>query len=160
MRKIRILFVCMGNICRSPLAHAVFLDAAEKAGVSDRFEVESCGTGAWHVGNLPDARMRAEAQKHGIVMDHRARVWHSSDGDYFDIILPMDRVNLAEILLRCDEAFHGKIRLFRTYDPQATDANDEVPDPYHGGAKGFSLVYDIVERTIHSLLAGLLQGEF
>ncbi len=158
MEKIKILFVCMGNICRSPLAHAVFLDAIQRAGVADRFEVESCGTGAWHVGNLPDERMRAEAQRHGIVMDHPARTWHKDDAEYFDVILAMDRTNLQELLRRSEERYHDKIRLFRTYDPEATDINDEVPDPYYGGAKGFELVYDIVERTVEKLLKELVKA--
>ncbi len=153
MEKIKILFVCMGNICRSPLAHAVFLDLVKKARVEENFEIESCGTGSWHVGSLPDKRMRAEAKKHGIIMDHPARTWHEEDAEYFDIILPMDRTNLQELLTRADSAYHNKIQLFRTYDPEADETNDEVPDPYYGGAQGFALVYDIVDRTCKKLLA-------
>ncbi len=153
MKKTKILFVCMGNICRSPLAHAVFLDLIKKAGLENKFEVESCGTGSWHVGSLPDKRMRAEAKSHGIIMDHPARTWHKEDAEYFDIILPMDRVNLQDLLARSEPEYHEKIKLFRTYDPDATETNDEVPDPYYGGAKGFALVYDIVERTCKNLLS-------
>ncbi len=156
MKKIKVLFVCMGNICRSPLAHALFLDAVERAGVSDHFEIESCGTGAWHVGCLPDTRMRAEASRHGIKMTHPARTWQKNDAAYFDVILPMDRTNYRELLSRSDPQYHKKIQLFRTYDPDATDINDEVPDPYYGGADGFALVYSIVERTVKNLLDELL----
>lgn len=142
----------MGNICRSPLAHAVFLDLIKKAGLEAKFEVESCGTGNWHVGALPDRRMREEAKKHDIIMNHPARTWQEEDAEYFDIILPMDRTNQQELLARSDSNYHEKIQLFRTYDPDATEMNDEVPDPYYGGAKGFALVYDIIERTCHNLL--------
>ncbi len=152
MKKIKILFVCMGNICRSPLAHAVFLDLIKKVGAENDFEVESCGTGNWHAGELPDERMRAEAKKHNIIMDHPARPWEEAYEEYFDIILAMDRINLEELLSLSKPEFHEKIKLFRSYDPEATESNDEVPDPYYGGAD-FVVVYDIVERTCKNLLS-------
>ncbi len=145
----------MGNICRSPLAHAIFLDLIKKAGQENNFEIESCGTGGWHIGAPPDRRMRAEAKTHGIIMDHPARTWHEGDEEYFDIILAMDRINLQELLSRANPNYHNKIKLFRTYDPEATEISDEVPDPYYGGAKGFALVYEIVERTCKKILLEL-----
>ncbi len=160
MDKIRVLFVCMGNICRSPLAHAVFEDLVDEAGVSDRFEIESCGTGAWHLGALPDSRMRAEASKHGVDMNHRARCFSTGDEDYFDIILTMDRDNFRNIRAMVDESYYNKVFMFRYFDDEASEFDDEVPDPYYGGASGFSLVYDIVERTCRNLLAWFLEGNF
>lgn len=155
---IKILFVCLGNICRSPLAHAVFKDLVKKANLEDYFEIESCGTGRWHVGGLPDSRMRAEAKKHGVIMDHRARTWHGNDADYFDLILTMDNQNYHDVLQLSNSALHHKIKLFRSYDPDVNNANAEVPDPYYGGAQDFAHVYDIVERTSKNLLATLQQS--
>ncbi len=152
MKKTRILFVCLGNICRSPLAHAVFEDMVEKAGLSDEIEIESCGTGAWHVGNLPDKRMRAEAKKHGINMTHPARTLHADDFEDFDMIFPMDLSNRKYLLSQCPDEYKHKIKLFRTFDPDAESAEAEVPDPYFGGAEGFAHVYDIVDRTAKVLL--------
>ncbi len=160
MEKIRVLFVCMGNICRSPLAHAVFEDLVKERGLESRFEIESCGTGAWHVGSFPDSRMRAEAAKHGVKMTHRARAFDSGDGDYFDFILTMDRANFRDISSRLSEASRARLLMFRFFDEEASEGDDEVPDPYYGGASGFSLVYDIVERTCANLLDYFLEGDF
>ncbi len=152
MEKIKILFVCLGNICRSPLAHAVFEHKVNERGLSDKFEIESCGTGSWHVGELPDPRMRKEAQKHGINMTHLGRTLQVMDLEYFDWILPMDRSNMGVLLTKALPEFKDKIKLFRHFDPESTDDFAEVPDPYYGGDEGFRLVYDIVDRTCDNLL--------
>ncbi len=152
MKKHKILFVCLGNICRSPLAHAVFEDLVDSEGLTDKFEIESCGTGAWHVGELPDSRMRKEAKKHGVEMTHLGRTLNVNDFEYFDLILPMDASNKSNLLRQCPEEFKHKIKLFRTFDPEKTSDTDEVPDPYYGGEEGFQNVYTIVERTARELL--------
>ncbi len=154
MNKTKILFVCLGNICRSPLAHEVFQHLVNEHGLNDRFEIESCGTGAWHVGELPDKRMRVEAQKHGIKMTHRGRTLQPQDFEYFDLILPMDKSNMKNLLAQASPQFKDKIKLFRTFDPQAHDMA-EVPDPYYGGSEGFENVYNIVARTCKALLENL-----
>ncbi len=151
MQKIKILFVCLGNICRSPLAHAVFEYIVKRENTEDKFEIESCGTGAWHIGDLPDIRMSKEAAKHGIQMTHRARGLQVMDFEYYDLILPMDKSNLQYLLSKSRDEFKNKIKLFRTFDPKANEPMAIVPDPYYGGEDGFKNVYEIVERTCEYL---------
>ena len=151
----KIMFVCMGNICRSPLAHGVFQHMVDLQNLGSRFAIESSGTISYHVGELPDARMRDEAAKHGIDLTHRARQIDASDLEEYDIILAMDKSNLYHIkeLAKGKIKKKAKIRLFREYDPQKD--SKEVPDPYYGGPDGFSNVYEIVERTCSNLLQAL-----
>ncbi len=156
MEKMKVLFVCLGNICRSPLAHAVFEHKVNERGLADKFEIESCGTGSWHIGELPDARMRREAEKHGIKMTHLGRTLQVMDLEYFDYILPMDLSNKQYLLGKSLPEFKDKITLFRTFDPDTTDELAEVPDPYYGGDEGFANVYKIVDRTCENLLEELL----
>ncbi len=152
MEKHKILFVCLGNICRSPLAHAVFQDLVDKNGLSDKFEIESCGTGSWHVGELPDRRMSKEAKKHGIEMTHLGRTLQVMDFEYFDLILPMDISNMNYLLTKTLPEYRDKIKLFRTFDPEAKSEVAEVPDPYYGREEGFKNVYKIVDRTCKEIL--------
>lgn len=156
MQKKKLLFVCLGNICRSPLAHAVFESKVKEKGLEDYFEIESCGIGDWHVGEMPDERMVAEAKKHGIVMDHPGRTLQETDPEYFDLILPMDAANKKALLSRATEEQAEKIQLFRTFDPESEDEFAEVPDPYYGGPEGFTHVYEIVDRTCDVLLEYLM----
>jgi protein-tyrosine phosphatase len=153
--KLKIMFVCMGNICRSPLAHAVFEDIVKKDGAENAFEIESSGTISYHVGELPDARMRETARRNGITMSHRGRQLKKADLDDYDMILAMDKENLANIrkLARNSDQL-DKIQLFRNFDPQAK-GEAEVPDPYYGGAEGFENVFEIVMRTSQHLLTAL-----
>ncbi|PID29044.1 MAG: protein tyrosine phosphatase [Candidatus Cloacimonadota bacterium] len=155
MPQFRILFVCLGNICRSPLAHAVFEDLAKKNNLTDKFEIDSCGTGAWHTGELPDKRMRKEASKHGVAMDHPARTLQKNDFEYFDLILPMDLANYDNLKKKSDRKFHEKIKMFRSFDPKTQNPSAEVPDPYFGDQNGFANVYETVERTCKNLLKEL-----
>ena len=151
----RLLFVCSGNICRSPLAHALFADLLKRRGLDARYEVESAGTSAYHVGDNADARMRRTALRHGLRIDHRARQLCRRDLEYYDLILVMDRQNHASVLsLTGDEDGVRRTRMFREFDPQA-GGDLEVPDPYYGGEDGFELVYAIAERTVHGLLDSL-----
>lgn len=153
---VRILFVCLGNICRSPLAEGVFRHHVRQAGQLDRFVIASAGTGDWHVGKPPDARMSATAKQRGVdITSQRARtVASSQDLEAWDHILVMDRENLANTRrLAATDAQRARIRLFRDFDP--SPGHGEVPDPYYGGEDGFDLVYEIVERTSGALLSHL-----
>lgn len=156
--KINIMFVCMGNICRSPLAHAVFEKMVQDQGLGDRFHIESAGTINYHAGEPADPRMRATAAQHGVIVDHRANHLSPADLDTYDIILAMDRDNLSNIraLVQQPEQLE-KIRLFREFDPEG-GPNAEVPDPYYGGPAGFEQVYQMVERTSRALLDELTRA--
>lgn len=144
MAKMRLLFVCLGNICRSPAAHGVMLDLIEKQGLKDRFEVDSAGTSAHHEGELPDARMRTHAQKRSIALDSRSRPFRApEDFDDFDLILAMDFSNYNNLKrVARNESDLGKIKLMCDYCENFCD--EEVPDPYYGGADGFEHVLDLV----------------
>ena len=137
----------MGNICRSPLAHAVFEDMAAGEGV-DVF-VESCGMDAWHVGEPADSRMRETAGKHGVRINHYARKFQPSDLDDYDLIIPMDKGNLRDLKRYMQPEHEDKVVMMRDWDPQGPG---EVPDPWYGGPEGFETVYTIVERTSRALL--------
>ena len=149
---IRIQFVCLGNICRSPLAKAVFRDKVEAAGLSEHFEIVSSGTSNYHVGDPADGRMRKTAKRHGHSLEaHSASQFGADDLAAFDHIFVMDKSNLNDVLHLDENDEHGgKVRLFREFDPEPGDY--QVPDPYHGGRQGFENVYDIVERTADMLL--------
>ena len=153
---IRIQFVCLGNICRSPLAKTVFRDKVEGAGLDKHFDIASSGTGSWHVGDTADDRMRETAQRNGLSLEeHRASQFEAEDLEQFDHIFVMDKSNLNDVLhLDEDDQYGGKVRLFREFDPEPDDY--QVPDPYHGGRKGFERVYEIVERTADMLLHRLV----
>jgi len=153
---IRIQFVCLGNICRSPLAKTVFQDKVEEAGLEDQFEIASSGTGDWHVGDTADDRMRKTAQKHGHSLeDHRASQFQKEHLAACDHIFVMDKSNLNDVLYFDEEEKHdGKVRLFREFDPDPGDY--QVPDPYYGGRDGFETVYEIVDRTAETLLNRLI----
>jgi len=152
--RISILFVCLGNICRSPLAEGVFRSLVEEAGLSERFEIDSAGTGAWHVGEPPDARAAMVASQHGVALECRARQVTTEDIGRYDYIIAMDRENLRNLQRMAAEAgSDAEVRLLREFDPEQD--GDEVPDPYYGGASGFETVYDIVSRSCRALLKGI-----
>lgn len=150
---VRILFVCLGNIRRSPAAEAVFQQRVSAAGLSERFDVESAGTGSWHIGELADRRMRRAAERRGVAMTSRARQVSAEDFERFDHIFAMDRANLRVLLEQAPRKHHAKIRLFRDLDPDAP--GEDTPDPYYGGPEGFDEVLDIVDRTSAHLLEAL-----
>ena len=128
MKKYKIMFVCTGNICRSPLAHGVFEHLANDEGLSSRFEVESSGVTAFHVGENVDGRMRETAGRHGISLDHRSQKTRSSDLKEYDLLLAMDRSNLSALKrMAKDDEEREKIHMFREFDPGA-DGTSEVPD--------------------------------
>lgn len=151
MAKVKVLFVCLGNICRSPLAEALFKDKVGKRGWHKHVEADSCGTSDYHIGEPPDTRTVANASKNGILMDHRGRQLTENDLEYFDIILAMDRSNYHTILrLPSAEKHRHKVALIRTFDKESD--HDEVPDPYYGGERGFQEVYEMLDRSTESLL--------
>jgi protein-tyrosine phosphatase len=156
MDRTRVLFVCLGNICRSPLAEGVFLHLVREAGLTDRFEVDSAGTGDWHVGERPDGRAQAVARRHGVELPSRARQVRAEDLEAFDHVLAMDRDNLHDLRRLAGRGATADIRLLRAHDPLATaDGDGDVPDPYYGGPDGFDLVYEMVHRSCRALLVEL-----
>ncbi len=153
--KTRILFVCLGNIVRSPLAENMFRHLSTQAGVADQYEVDSAGTGGWHIGESPDARMRRVAADRGLVYDGHARQFSSRDFNRFDWIIAMDQDNQAHLSHQArNQGEREKIRLMREFDPLG-GKNAEVPDPYYGGLRGFEEVYEIIERSCRGLLEAL-----
>jgi len=148
----RICFVCLGNICRSPTAEGVFRQLAAAAKVDGKLTIDSAGTGAWHVGELPDPRSREAASRRGYDLTHRARKLVASDFDKFDLILAMDRDNYEAIhRLARGRMQLPNIRMLRSFDPSAP-LDAEVPDPYSGEDDGFEDVLDICERACRGLL--------
>lgn len=140
----RVLMVCAGNICRSPAAEAAV--SAEAAAAEIELEVDSAGTGSWHIGSPPHSQMIDAGLRHGLNVDGRARRFGPSDFDRFDVILVMDRANLRDVLeLAPSLEARAKVRLFRTYDPQSEE--DEVPDPYGGPDAGYDRTVQIVRAA-------------
>ena len=151
---VRILFVCLGNICRSPTAEGVMRHLLREEGLADRVELESAGTGGWHVGDPPDARATEAAGRRGIVLDGAARRVTPADFERFDLLVAMDRDNLADLRrLAPDAVAREKVRLLREFDPASAGGRDlDVPDPYYGGPRGFDDVLDLVEAACRGLL--------
>lgn len=152
---VRILFVCLGNICRSPMAQGIFEHTAAEAGLSGRFVVDSAGTGAWHTGDPPDPRAVAAAARRGIdIAAQRARQVSRPDFEAFDHILAMDASNHANLQEMAPPKAAHKVRLF--LDSPGGNTPREVPDPYYGGAGGFDDVLDLIEEGSRALLARLI----
>jgi protein-tyrosine phosphatase len=150
-----VLFVCLGNICRSPTAHGVFQALVDEAGLRDRILVDSAGTGAWHVGETPDERAAAAALERGYDLSGiRARKVIAEDFSRFDYLLAMDEQNLANLRGMAPAGFKGTLRLFLDYHSHPLLA--EVPDPYYGGNAGFNQVLDLVEEASRGLLEDIL----
>lgn len=154
-QKVSVLFVCLGNICRSPTAHGIFEKLVEQNDLQDQIEIDSAGTGDWHIGKSPDGRAQSYAQKRGYDLSHlRARQISPSDFADFDYILAMDEQNLADIQQMQPEGYSGHISLFLDFlkGGQEGQEGQEVPDPYYGGDQGFELVLDMVEQASSNLL--------
>jgi protein-tyrosine phosphatase len=149
-----VLFVCLGNICRSPLAEGIFEHLVAEAGLEERFEIDSAGTGSWHVGERPDARAAMVASQHGVELESRARQLTDDDLHRFDYVIAMDRENLRNIERMADATgSDANVHLLREFD-QSGDG-DEVPDPYYGGSSGFETVYEMLLRSCQVLLERL-----
>ena len=146
----RVLFVCLGNICRSPSAQGVFESMVSARGLQSQFEIDSAGTGGYHAGEPPDRRAQAAARQRGYDLSgQRARAVRPSDFQQFDLILAMDRSNLENLLRVAPANCAARVRLFMSYAP-AWPA--EVPDPYFGGDQGFEQVLDMLEAASEALL--------
>jgi protein-tyrosine phosphatase len=156
----RLLFVCMGNICRSPTAEGVMRGLLREQGLQGEVEVDSAGTGAWHVGDPPDARATAAAHARGVTLAGAARAVRPADFEDFDLILAADRRNLDDLLAAAPPQARERIHLLRAFDPAAARATGtatvapdlDVPDPYYGGPDGFEDVLDLVEAACRGLL--------
>jgi protein-tyrosine phosphatase len=153
---IRVLFICMGNICRSPTAEGVFRHLVGEAGLSGRIEIDSAGTHAYHVGEAPDRRAQVAAKRRGIDLSmQRARAVATEDFSHYDWIVAMDAANLNHLQRNCPKAEREKLALLLDFAPQAPAR--EVPDPYYGGDHGFEHVLDLVEAGGAGLLAAIRQ---
>ena len=146
----RLLFVCSGNICRSPLAEALFRDFARAEGLGDAFTLDSAGTHDFHEGDMADPRTRRVAARHGVTVDSIARPVRTSDFRDFDLILAMDRGHLRELRGRAPKGERDKIRLMRDFDEPGSGA--DVPDPYYGGEEGFENVFRMLSTCCRNLL--------
>jgi protein-tyrosine phosphatase len=167
-RPTRILFVCMGNICRSPTAEGVMRAFVARGGLSETIELDSAGTGSWHLGSAPDERATAAAGARGIALEGSARQVSAEDFIEFDLLIAMDRSNLRELrrLAGSDEQ-RARLRLLREFDPASGVHSPEgwvggdldVPDPYYGSPGGFEEVLDLVQAACEGLLAQIVAGE-
>jgi protein-tyrosine phosphatase len=150
----RILFVCLGNICRSPMGEGTFRHIARQYGAANRFIIDSAGLGSWHVGHPPDERAQQAMDDRGIdVSDLRARQVTVDDFEMFDLILAMDRSNRQGLLKLAPNEHQHKVRLFMEYAPHL--GVREIPDPYFGGAEGFGYVCQLVDAACRGLLRSL-----
>ena len=151
-----VMFVCQGNICRSPLAEGIFNHLALQRDLQRRIRADSSGTIGYHQGELPDARMRSVAATHGVTLTHRAQQFNDSHFNC-DLVLAMDSYNYRDILaIAKPDAVH-RVQMFRLYDPRG-GPHAEVPDPYYGGEKGFEEVYHMVMRTCNVLVQRFESG--
>jgi len=151
---VRVLFVCLGNICRSPTAEGVFRHVVREAGLLEHIEIDSAGTHAYHIGEPPDARAQAAARRRGIDLSAlRGRRAEATDIERFDYVLAMDAENYENLLAICPLGLEHKVRLFLEFAPERPER--EVPDPYFGGDAGFDRVLDMIEEAAQGLLADL-----
>ena len=153
----KILFVCLGNICRSPAAEGIFNQKIKERDLENFFEVDSAGTGDWHVGNLPDRRMRATAFSRGIELKSRSRQIEENDLNEFDHILVMDKDNLDAVKSLAKDSnnnVNSKIKLILSYSKNSQ--LDEVPDPYYGGQNGFDMVLDLLDDAMDGFIDSLI----
>lgn len=158
MAQHRILFVCLGNICRSPMAEGVFRRVVEEQGLADRFVIDSAGLGDWHIGQAPDHRAQRAARLRGIdISEQSARQVVDEDFDRFDLLLVMDGSNYDELKARAPHEAHDKIRPFLDYAPHS--GTKDVPDPFFGGTAGFEEALNLIEEAARGLLASLTDKE-
>lgn len=156
MNKTRVLFVCLGNICRSPVAHGIFRHLVEQKGDEQLFFIDSAGTGDWHVGQVPDPRSQESAKRNGVdISDLRARQFTGYDFSEFDYIFAMDQSNYNDMLALTEDASKkAKVKLILDYDSEHSKGSS-VPDPYYGKGDGFQTVYQMLHRACQALLDDL-----
>ena len=158
-KAVKVLFVCMGNICRSPTAEGVFRHKVNAAGLDNRIHIDSAGTHAYHVGNPPDERAQEAALKRGFDLSaQRARQVKTGDFEKYDYVIAMDMSNEDDLYALCPQGLEDRIHLFLRF--AANSRAKEVPDPYYGGGKGFETVLDLVEDAADGLIAHLRQHHF
>ena len=155
--KYSVLFICLGNICRSPAAQAVMQRMVDERGLTDRFFIDSAGLGGWHFGDLPDKRMRVHARPRGYELTHRARTVQARDFEDFDLIVGMDASNVDDLRARAATIEQqDKVVMMGNYIRQYPNY-DHVPDPYYEGSEGFELVLDLLEDACGNLLNSILE---
>lgn len=153
---VSVLYVCLGNICRSPLGEGVLAHRLEEEDLSSRVRVDSAGTGAWHLGEPPDPRSTEVAMRHGIALRGLARRVSVEDFHEFDYIFAMDRANLQDLRHLESQVEEGaRLNLFREFDPDK-DGDLDVPDPYYGGPDGFDVMFDMIDRTCAAFVEHLV----
>ncbi len=156
-KKYSVLFICLGNICRSPAAQAVMQAMVDERGLTERFYIDSAGIGGWHIGDLPDKRMRVHARPRGYELTHRARKVRASDFDDFDLIVGMDAGNIDDLnSLAATIEQQDKVVMMGDYIRQYPNY-DHVPDPYYEGSEGFELVLDLLEDACDHLLNRIIE---
>ena len=147
----KILFVCLGNICRSPIAEGIFAHLCKERNLDGRYQADSAGTGDWHVGERPDPRSIAVAHKHGVQLPSIGRQVKPMDFREYDMLVAMDHSNQRDLISQCPSSLRSKIHLMRDYG-LVNDKGLDVPEPYYGGADGFDEVYAILRRSCIGLL--------
>lgn len=148
---VKILFVCLGNICRSPTAEGVFRELVKRKGLSDVIKTDSAGTGNWHVGKEPDIRAQETAKIRGFdISDLRGRQALAKDFITFDYVVAMDRSNYGNLQNICPDGYHDRLHMFLSFFEDSPE--EEVPDPYYGGPAGFDYVFDLVEEASEGLI--------
>jgi protein-tyrosine phosphatase len=158
MAKHRLLFICLGNICRSPMAEGVFRRVAEEEGLLHLFEIDSAGLGDWHIGQAPDTRAQAATRKRGVdISGQCARQIAPQDYRRFDLLLAMDGSNYEELLQFAPSEMRHKVRRFLDFAPHVR--TKDVPDPFYGGNEGFDHALDLIEHAARGLIADLVPGE-
>jgi protein-tyrosine phosphatase len=154
---IKVLFVCLGNICRSPLAEGVFKQHVSEAGLEQKIAVDSAGTSGWHIGDPPDPRSIDIARKRGMLLDSVGRKAVAEDFLHFDYIIAMDQQNLSDMrsLQQSNDEGAAKLHLMRDFDE--VGVGEDVPDPYYGGPEGFARVFNMLERSCRNLLEEIVE---
>lgn len=150
MHKVKVLFVCLGNICRSPLAEGIFRQRVKERGIAELFEVDSCGTAAYHIGNSPDSRSVQNASVNGVDYTHAAKQLKLSDFEEFDYVFPMDESNMEDVLAL--QPMNSKAKVIKMRDYDNLGKGRDVPDPYYGGSQGFQDVFDILDRSVNAFI--------